>query len=107
MIAILAIPPSGLFISEFMLFKAMFSAHLYVIAIFVLLLLTIIIYSFSKNIFYLLYGETPKNRKVEPVKANPYETISQFVLFGLVIYLGINPPLFFTTLINSAIAILH
>jgi len=106
-ISILAIPPSGLFVSEFLTFKAMFLGHHYYIAIFVLLLLTIIIYSFSKNVFRLLYGEP--SIPVEPfsVKANPYETLSQFVLFGLVIYLGIDPPLFFTDLIHAAITMLN
>ncbi len=105
-ISILAIPPSGLFISEFLTFKAIFAAKHYYIGIFVLILLTIIIYSFSKNAFHLLYDEE-KSAETEFVKINPYETISQFVLFGLVIYLGINPPEFFTDLINSAIEILN
>ncbi len=105
-ISILAIPPSGLFVSEFLVFKAMFLAGHYYIGIFVLILLTVIIYSFSKNSFHLLY-DNPKLEMTEAVKPNPYETISQFVLFGLVIYLGINPPVFFTDLINSAIAILN
>ncbi|RLD53601.1 MAG: hypothetical protein DRJ01_19165, partial [Bacteroidetes bacterium] len=105
-ISILAIPPSGLFISEFLIFKAMFVAKHYYIGIFVLILLTVIIYSFSKNAFHLLYDDK-KHTETEVVVANPYETISQFILFGLVIYLGINPPIFFTDLINSAIAILN
>ncbi len=107
LITILAIPPSGLFISEFLIFKAMFVQGQYYIAVFVLILLTVIIYSFSKNILHLLYGEADKDVEQKLVKANPYETISQFILFGLVIYLGINPPLFFTNLINNAIAILN
>ena len=106
-ITILAIPPSGLFVSEFLIFKAMFLHEHYYIAIFVLILLTIIIYSFSKNIFHLLYGTTNTIVSQESIKINPYEPISQFILFGLVIYLGINPPLFFTDLINAAIAILN
>ena len=106
-ISILAIPPSGMFVSEFLIFKAMFLAKHYYIGIFILLLLTLIIYSFSKNIFHLLYGKPKVKLTIEKFKPNNYETISQFVLFGLAIYLGINPPVFFTNLINSAIAILN
>lgn len=106
-ISILAIPPSGMFISEFLTFKAMFLSKHYFIAIIVLILLTLIIYEFSKNIFHLLYGKSENNTPVQNFKANHYETISQFVLFGLVIYLGINPPIFFTELINAAIAVLN
>ena len=105
-ISILAIPPSGLFISEFLIFKGMFLAKHYYIGIFVLILLTIISYSFSKNVFHLLYDD--ENISIDnSIKSNPYESISQFILFGLVVYIGINPPLFFTDLIYSAIAILN
>jgi hydrogenase-4 component F len=106
-ISILAIPPSGLFVSEFFTFKALFLGHQYFIAIFVLILLTVIIYSFSKNAFHLLYDEEGNLEDTEVVKTNPYETISQFILFGLLIYLGINPPVFFTDLINTAISVLN
>lgn len=106
-ISILAIPPSGLFISEFMIFKALFLSKYYYIAIFVLILLSVIIYTIIKRIFHLLYSDISKNKLNKTVKENPYESISQFVLFGLVIYLGINPPIFLTDLINSAIAILN
>jgi hydrogenase-4 component F len=106
-ISILAIPPSGLFISEFISFKAMIlGGHLY-LAIFILMLLTLIIYTFTKNALHLLYDTPPPNLDVSLVKMNPFESISQFVLLGLVIYLGINPPLFFTDLIHAAIAILN
>ena len=107
LISILAIPPSGLFISEFLIVKAMFIQHHHYIAIFVLILLTIIIFSFSKNIFHLLYGSDNKDIKVDSIKIHPYETISQFVLFGLVIYLGINPPQVFTDFIKAAITVLN
>jgi len=106
LISILAIPPSGLFISEFLTFKAMFIQHHYYIAIFVMILLTVIIFSFSKNIFHLLYFKDENEINKNAITVNPYETISQFILFGLVIYLGINPPLFFTDLINAAITVL-
>jgi len=106
-LSILAIPPSGLFVSEFLTFKAMFTNHHIYIAIFVLILLTVIIYSFSKNAFHLLYDEPEIEPDFTSIKVNRYETISQFILFGLVIYLGINPPQFFTDLIHAATALLH
>ena len=104
-ISILAIPPSGLFISELAIFKALFLKEYYFIAIIILILLTIIIYQFSKNTFHILFNDSKPLE--ENIKHNPYETISQFILFGLVIYLGINPPEFFTDLIKSSIAILN
>jgi hydrogenase-4 component F len=106
-ITILAIPPSGLFVSELFIFKALFINHHYIIAIGVLILLSIIIYIFIKRFTHLLYADVSEDFINHEAQQNPYETISQFVLFGLVIYLGINPPLFFTDLINAAIAILN
>jgi len=104
-VSILAIPPSGMFVSEFLIFKAMFTKHIYS-AVFVLILLTVIIYSFSKNTFHLLYDKPEDNRLDTAIKANPFETVSQFILFGLVIYLALNPPHFFTDLIKASIAVL-
>jgi hydrogenase-4 component F len=106
-IFITAIPPSGLFISEFLTFKAMFLSNHLIIGVLVLLLLTVIIYVFGKHTLHLLYSEKPENINVNDTKFNRYETITQFILLGLVVYLGINPPVFFTGLINSAIAVLN
>jgi hydrogenase-4 component F len=103
-ISITAMPPSGLFISEFLVFKALFALKHYALACFILFLFTIIIYVFGKHIFFLLYSNPPENKNFETIKINRFETISQFVLFGLVIYLGFNPPVFFTDLIKSAIS---
>lgn len=98
-----AMPPSGLFVSEFLIFRSLFEAHYLFVLIFVLLLLTIIIWAFGKSIFKLLF--TPavdfKDENIEHIK--PYESISQFILLGLVVYLGMNPPLQMVELINEAV----
>lgn len=49
-----AMPPSGLFVSEFLIFKSIFDAGQIVLLIAVLLLLTLIIFAFGKNIFKIL-----------------------------------------------------
>lgn len=107
LLSITAMPPSGLFISEFLIFKALFSEGYIITAIFVLFLLTIIIYIFFKNSLHLLYAKVPEDFNQQKAITNNYETISQFILFTLVIYLGFNPPVFFTDLIQSAISILN
>ena len=98
---ITAIPPSGLFVSELMVFKALFNGHYYFISIALLLFLSVTIFAMGRNFMQLLYStdlELPRG-----VKVNKAETISQFVLIALVIYLAYSPPIFFTHLINSAI----
>jgi hydrogenase-4 component F len=102
-ICITAMPPSGLFISEFMIFLALFKAHQLVILIPLLILLTLIIWAFGKNIFRLLFTPPVDFDETKIDEIRPLETWSQFVLIGLVIYLGINPPAEFTELIRESV----
>ncbi|HXH19790.1 MAG TPA: proton-conducting transporter membrane subunit [Chitinophagales bacterium] len=98
-----AMPPSGLFISEFMIFRSLFEGHYIFVLVFVLILLTMIIWAFGKNIFKLLFTP-PVGFKEEGVeKISPSESLSQFILLGLVIYLGFNPPPQMVELINEAV----
>jgi hydrogenase-4 component F len=98
-----AMPPSGLFISEFYIFKALFEGGLIWLLIPVLILLTMIIWALGKNILKMVFIPPVgfNEEKVDPV--NPYETLSQYLLLGLVIYLGINPPQAFVDLIHEAV----
>ncbi len=98
-----AMPPSGLFVSEFMIFRSLFEAHYLFVLIMLLFLLTIIIWAFGKNVFKLLYTPAVGFNDKNVPKINPYESLSQFILLGLVIYLGINPPAEFVALIKEAI----
>lgn len=98
-----AMPPSGLFISEFMIFSSLFQAHQLVILILVMILLTMIIWAFGKTIFKLLFTPVEDFDDSHVVKINPIQSLSQFVLLGLSIYLGLNPPTEFVALIHEAI----
>ena len=104
LISVTAIPPSGLFVSEFLVFKALFLGHQYIIATVALILLTVIMYILAKIFLGVLYGNVPD--KIESTKPDYLGNIIQLSFFGLVIYLGINPPAFFVELINNAILIL-
>jgi hydrogenase-4 component F len=106
-ICITAIPPSGLFITEFLIFKALFSTGYIVTAIAVLIMLTIIMYIIFSKTMHLLFAKIPENFNPEAVIANRFEPVSQFVLFGLVIYLGFNPPVLLIDLINQTIHLLN
>ncbi|MCL6524851.1 MAG: hypothetical protein K6T34_09340 [Thermoflavifilum sp.] len=101
---ITAMPPSGMFVSEFMIFRSMFEAGNWWMLALVLLFLTLIIWSFGKNIFKILFI-TPIGFKNEHVQKIPIiESFSHFILLVMVIYLGLNPPAEFVTLINTAIS---
>jgi hydrogenase-4 component F len=101
-IGIIAMPPSGLFITEFWIFKSMFSASHIIFLILALLFLSVAIYSLSKNFFFILFNQT---KDLPPVyeKIHPSETYSQYFLLALVFYLGMNPPVRMISLIQEAV----
>tara|TARA_R110002050_G_scaffold300621_1_gene470982 strand:- start:3890 stop:5311 length:1422 start_codon:yes stop_codon:yes gene_type:complete len=102
-LTITAIPPSGMFMSEFLIFKALYQSGDYFILGLVLFLLTIIIYVIFKYSMKLLYGPRPYYFKEEHVLVNRFEPISQVVLFSLAIYVAYFTPQFLTDLINASI----
>ncbi|MBP7497377.1 MAG: hypothetical protein KA792_06920 [Bacteroidales bacterium] len=105
-ICLTAMPPSGMFISEFMLFKAIFASHSILLLLFILLLLSFIIWALAKNFLKLLFHPTADFNEVDIVKISPWHSVTQFILIGLVFYLGLNPPALLMNLINEAIIIL-
>jgi hydrogenase-4 component F len=104
-ICIAGIPPSGMFISEFLLVEAMFAGRMFVILAILLLLLTFAVWALGKNFTQLIFSEPDQSIEVQSETLNPVHTISQYVLLGLVIYLGLNPPPQMVALINAAINI--
>jgi hydrogenase-4 component F len=102
-ICITAMPPSGMFISEFLIFKAMFAGKHIIILIIILLLLAMGIWAMSRNFFRLMYLPPVNFNDAHLEKIKPIESVSQFILLGLTIYLGLNPPTQFVELINEAV----
>jgi hydrogenase-4 component F len=100
---ITAMPPSGLFISESLIFLSMIDRGHLPMMIIVAVLLTIIIWSLGRSIFGLLF--TP--RKLEHLtlkRPSITESVSQYVLLALVIWLGIYPPAFFIRFLTEIVS---
>jgi hydrogenase-4 component F len=96
-------PPSGMFVSEFLIFKSLFASGYLWVMIIVMILLTVIIWAFGKNVFKMLFVK-PVDFDDSHVEHIPFsESLSQFILLALVIYLGLNPPKQMVELINAAI----
>ncbi len=96
-------PPSGMFISEFLIFQSLYQSHHILILVAVLILLTMIIWGFGTNVFKILF--TPPliiNERSIP-KISPFESLSQFLLLGFAVYLAYNPPAIFVSLIEDAV----
>ena len=101
-----AMPPSGLFISEFLIFQSLFEAHNILILIVVLVLLTMIIWGFGSNIFKLLFIPPISIDEAKIPKISSWESLSQFVLLGLAVYLAYNPPMIFVNLLQEAVKLI-
>jgi hydrogenase-4 component F len=101
-----AMPPSGLFVSEFLIFKSLFDANNIVLLILVLILLTIVIYAFGKNILKIIFLPVSDIDESKIPKINPWESLSQYLLLSAAIWLGLNPPDIFVHMIQDAVNIL-
>ncbi|HYV93971.1 MAG TPA: proton-conducting transporter membrane subunit [Chitinophagales bacterium] len=102
-ICITAMPPSGMFVSEFMIFRALFAKHYIGLLILILFLLTLAMWALSRNFFRLIYAPPVGFDFAHAENISMKESVSQFILLGLVIYLGFNPPQQMVDLINEAI----
>jgi len=105
-ISVTAMPPSGMFVSEFLIFRSLFESNQLILLLVVLLLLTLIIWAFAKNIFKILFIPVVNFDESTVPKVSPWRSVSQFILIGGAAYLGLNPPLIFVDLIKSSIMLL-
>jgi hydrogenase-4 component F len=105
-ISVTAMPPSGMFVSEFLIFRSMFEANKIVLLLIVLLLLTLIIWALAKNIFKILFIPVVDFDESNVPKISPWRSAFQFILLGGSAYLGLNPPMIFVDLIKNSIQFL-
>ncbi len=101
-----AMPPSGLFVSEFLIFRSLFEGQYIVLLLLVLLMLTIIIWAFGKNMFKILFTPPVGFDDSHVMKISPWESLSQYMLLFTAVWLGLNPPAIFVNLIKDAITLL-
>ena len=101
-----AMPPSGLFVSEFLIFRSLFEGNYIILLVLVLILLTVVIYAFGKNILKILFLPVAGIDESKIPKISPWESLSQYILLFIAMWLGLNPPAIFVQLIQDAINIL-
>lgn len=102
-IMILGIPPSGMFFTELLLFKTMIEQGLLWLVILIVLLLTIIIWVFTKQLFGILFRNFGR-QQLSTIQTIPwYESLPQLVFLLFVFYLSINPPEFLISLIHQTV----
>lgn len=99
-VSIAAVPPSGLFFSELLVFKAMIAEGSWVIFALTAFLLTVLLWAFARSIFRIIF--LPAAKPVEKIKISAWESVSQLVLFLLAAYIGFCQPEFLLDLIQQA-----
>lgn len=101
-----AMPPSGLFVSEFMIFQSLFAGRHYILLMFILIMLTLIVWGFGSNVFKLLFTKPLfiNENNIPRIKAS--ESFSQYFLLLLSVYIAYNPPQVIVKLIEDAAGII-
>lgn len=89
-LCMMSIPPSALFLTEFYTFSAVFKSYHWFIGVAVLLLLTVIFYALTKSMIQILFASMLPMQTVHE-KVQPWESISQYILFAFVIWMGLSP----------------
>lgn len=103
-LCITAMPPSGLFVTEFTVFKSLIDSHLWLPLVVALVLLTVIVWAIARDMFSLVFlpDTGSEIRRAEPARMPWYEMVFQFILLALSIWLGMCTPECVANLIGDA-----
>jgi hydrogenase-4 component F len=104
MMCITAMPPSGLFITELLIFKSMADAHMWITMVLTMILLTIIVWAIGRDTFSLLFLHAPSPDAIKPrnVRIPWHELTTQILLIALAIWFGLSTPQWLSALISNA-----
>lgn len=99
-VGISGLPPSPLFLSEFILLKAMFTKDHIILAVIFLILLSVIIYGMGKSIIKMSFGDYKTEVRVPVLTKGMY--LPQLVFITISLILGLYMPSFINGIINKA-----
>jgi len=101
-LSIIAMPPSGMLITELMMFQALVAKGYWWLAVLILILVLVIIYGLAVRLLGILFLKKPL-AKINTRGASPYESILQLALVVTVFYIGLFRPEFIVSNIELAI----
>jgi hydrogenase-4 component F len=102
-LCITAIPPSGMFISELYLLRALVAAKSFWLLAILALLLCFVLYALLIRVLHIVYSPPREKPLHEVHPVNPWQTVSQYILFGIVIFLCFSQPEPFRNVIETII----
>lgn len=105
MLCITAMPPSGMFMTELMIFRSMIDASQWVVLATTMILLTIIVWAIGRDVFSILFlsAPSPDSRRPAKVSIPPCELAMQVLLIVVSIWFGYATPNFISNLISNAV----
>ncbi len=103
-VGIAGLPPSPLFLSEFLLLKTMLEKNQIIPALIIMILLTVIIYGIGKSVIKMSFGdiEVPQ-REYGLQKINLAMYLPQIIFITGALVLGIYIPPYINQIINNAV----
>ena len=99
-ILLCGIPPSPIFLSEFIMVKTMFEKGLWWLAVPVMLLVTIVVYGMASAMFKMSFGNPPKDISKE--RFNVFNYAGQMVFIAILVILGLYMPKEISAFITAA-----
>jgi hydrogenase-4 component F len=102
-LSIVAIPPSGLFLTEIMTIKALIFNDMWWVLVPMLFFLCFVIYGMATRVIYILFAEAPTTKVVEPQSVSKFETGLQLSLLLAAMVLCFYRPDWLNSLINNGI----
>ncbi len=107
LLGITAFPPSVLFVSEFLMIRAMFINKHFILAALFVLLLTVILYGMGKAVIGMCYGEISEEKskelKINVKKLSLTMYLPQMILLTIAFVLGVYIPVNLSDLIQLSI----
>lgn len=104
-LSIIAMPPSGMLITELMMFQALVAKNYWWIAAIILILVLVIIYGLAVRLLGILFLKRP-SLTINMRGAVAYESVIQLALILLVFYIGLFRPEFIVKNIELALQVL-
>jgi len=104
-LSIIAMPPSGMLITELMMFRALVAKTYWWVAVIILILVLVIIYGLAVRLLGILFLKRDSTT-INPRGAIAYESVIQLGLILMVFYIGLFRPEFIVKNIELALQVL-
>jgi len=101
--SIIALPPSGMFISEFLIFQSIFESHRFWLLALSFLLLLFIIYGMGSRLLTIIFNDDDTGHKPNTKNARIGESLVQLGVIVAVFYIGFFKPTFIVNMIQTAV----